>query len=500
MNDGKIAYALNQQGNPEDERFFFMDSSYVVLDSIKTGNGYNMDAHDILLLENGNYLLMSYDPQPVDMSEVVVGGNPNATVVGLIIQEVDINENVLFQWRSWDHFQITDATDDINLLGNYIDYVHGNAFEIDTDGNILLSSRHLDEITKIDFETGDIIYRFGINSKNNEFTIQNDVYGFSHQHDVRLLPNGNITIFDNGNLHQPPFSRALEYSIDETNMSAELEWFYRNDPDNYGSATGSYRRDENGNHLIGWGTNWPISATELLPDNSKSFEVFLPTGVYSYRIIKSDWSTNLFKSVPNIDLGNYSGNSIPKKMILPIYNNSNNLIRINSIHLHDSLFVLADDIPIVIGSYDTVVVTINFLPTNQGAVSDRLTLNYDKFFLTSTERIAQQVMLTGIWADSLPTVSFNPKFGAEDISPQSQLILTFSEPVKKINGAPINDTDIPNLLTLKEYNQWGSIVPFTGFISDDNMQITIEANEVLKEHQQYLLELLPSKIKFPDTS
>ena len=68
MNDGRLAYAWNDYGSPENRMYYFMDSSYVVTDSIKTGNGYNMDEHDMLLMENGHYLLMSYDPQPVDMS------------------------------------------------------------------------------------------------------------------------------------------------------------------------------------------------------------------------------------------------------------------------------------------------------------------------------------------------------------------------------------------------------------------------------------------------
>ncbi len=49
---------------------------------------------------------MSYDPQMVDMSKIVPGGNPNATVTGLIVQEIDENKNVVFQWRSWDHFKL----------------------------------------------------------------------------------------------------------------------------------------------------------------------------------------------------------------------------------------------------------------------------------------------------------------------------------------------------------------------------------------------------------
>src|SRR2546422_8452549 len=48
--------------------------------------------------------------------------------------------------------------------------VHGNSIELDSDGNLLLSSRHMSEITKIDRQTGDIIWRMGLNSKHNDFT------------------------------------------------------------------------------------------------------------------------------------------------------------------------------------------------------------------------------------------------------------------------------------------------------------------------------------------
>ena len=79
-------------------------------------------------------------------------------VVGLIIEEQDENKNVVFQWRSWDHFKITDATYDIDLTDSVVDYVHGNAIEVDDDGNLLISSRHMDEVTKIDRQTGEIIW------------------------------------------------------------------------------------------------------------------------------------------------------------------------------------------------------------------------------------------------------------------------------------------------------------------------------------------------------
>lgn len=59
-------------------------------------SGYNADIHDFLMLDNGNVLMMAYDPQTVDMSEIVTGGHPDATVIGFIIQELDANRNVVF--------------------------------------------------------------------------------------------------------------------------------------------------------------------------------------------------------------------------------------------------------------------------------------------------------------------------------------------------------------------------------------------------------------------
>ena len=157
------------------------------------------------------------------MDSIVPGGNPNAIVTGLIIQEIDTNKNVVFQWRSWDHFAITDVAScyaSVSLTGPRIDYAHGNAIELDHDGNLLISSRFMNEITKINRQTGAIIWRFGLNADNNMFTIINDTRGFSHQHDVRRLNNGHITVFDNGNCLSPEYSRTLEYELDEDNMIA----------------------------------------------------------------------------------------------------------------------------------------------------------------------------------------------------------------------------------------------------------------------------------------
>lgn len=219
------------------------------------------------------------------MSQIVPGGDSAASVIGLVIQEIDAQKRSVFTWRGWDHFQITDATHE-NLTAATIDYVHGNAIEPDFDGNLLVSSRHMDEITKIDRSTGEIIWRMG--GKNNQFTFANDSLGFSHQHAIRRLPNGNISLYDNGNFHNTPFSRAVEYQLDEQTKKATLVWEYRNNPATYGMAMGYVQRLDNGNTLIGWGSTNP-SVTEIAPDRTNLFELTLAPGMYSYRAFRFPW-------------------------------------------------------------------------------------------------------------------------------------------------------------------------------------------------------------------
>lgn len=289
----------------ETHYFYVMDSSYTVVDSFQCGNGFEeyTDMHDFQILDNGHVLLGAYDPQTIDMSEIVPGGDTAACVIGYIIQELDVYKNVVFQWRSWDHFEITDATFDINLQHFRIDYCHGNTIEPDYDGNLLISCRNMDECTKIDRQTGEIIWRLG--GENNEFFFTNDRRGFSHQHDIRRLPNGNITIFDNGNLLTPRYSRAIEYDIDEINKTVTLVWEFRNTPEEFGQVMGNVQRLDNGNSVIGWGSDQPI-ITEVSLGGLKNFELSFDDGVKCYRSFRFPWNgiaAKPYLTVDNIDGG-----------------------------------------------------------------------------------------------------------------------------------------------------------------------------------------------------
>jgi len=211
--DGRLTMLI-QQGF-DGGSHIAMDSSYAVVDTFFYPTGYNIDEHELQVLANGHYFLLVYDTRYIDMRDSVDGGYEFARVQGNAVVEMDADDNCIFFWRSWDYFDVTDAIYQ-DLTGKLIEATHMNAIEIDHDGHILISTRSLSEVSKIHRQTGELIWRLG--GQNNQFEWVNDEYQIFSQHDIRVLPNGNYTLFDNGNNRRPYFSRALEFELDTLNM------------------------------------------------------------------------------------------------------------------------------------------------------------------------------------------------------------------------------------------------------------------------------------------
>ncbi len=275
----------------KDSAFYELDAHYQLVRRIQAGNGYTTDLHDLLVLPNGNVILMAYDAESMDMSKVAAGGNNQATVTGLVVQELDPSNNVIFQWRSWDYIPITDSN--ASLTDPAVDYVHGNGMALDTDGNLLLSSRNLSEITKINLQTGAVIWRLG--GKGNQFQFVNDE-PFAYQHNIGVLANGDITVFDNHGTQQDPApSRGIEYKIDETNKTVTKVWQFQADPPIFATFMGDTQRMANGNTFMDWGAPFTgtgyqfINITELDANNSVIFQLAFDQPYVSYRAFRAQW-------------------------------------------------------------------------------------------------------------------------------------------------------------------------------------------------------------------
>ncbi len=297
-----------------------VDSLFNTVDTVYAQNGYTADNHDFLALPNGNYVLFCYDLQPFPMDEIVSGGSPDAIVEGVVIQELDPNHEVIFQWESWDHFSVTDNIYS-DLTANQIAFIHTNAIDIDYDGHFLISSRNLDEITKIHRTSGEIIWRWG--GSQNQFEFIND-YPFTHQHCIKSLGDNKYLLFDNGNYSADymgqNISRAVEYELDLNAMTATKTWDFYHPDSLFSPSISSVQRLENGNTLVNFG-NLSIAErgaviTEVNPQNEIVFELELapPSSGNSSNVYcanKFDWFFDeSIMGCENINACNYNTNVI----------------------------------------------------------------------------------------------------------------------------------------------------------------------------------------------
>jgi hypothetical protein len=266
-----------------------MDSTYTVVKTFKAGKGWHVDEHELQVLENNHYLIIAIKDSSVDMSQIVAGGKKNANVNISALQEFDADGKLLLHWSAWKYFHPKDMVGysyDDQPTDNSFRFVHMNSVDIDDDDNIVLSSKRISEITKINRNTGEIIWRLG--GANNQFTFVDDpLNGFYTQHDIRALGNNHYTLFDNGNLHNPPLSRAVEYEIDTEAMTATLVWEYQEGT--FGFHMGNVQRLPDGHTVINWAVENLPKLTEVRPDGSKAYEMNFVDRYKSYRVFRFQW-------------------------------------------------------------------------------------------------------------------------------------------------------------------------------------------------------------------
>ena len=267
--------------------FAVMDSSCHDIRRVESAGGYLTDEHDFLLLPDGHYFLLAVGNRIVDMRSIVSNGRADARVKDEHIQEFDEHDNLIFEWICFEYFKITDS-EHIDLTNSKIDYMHMNSVDVDYDGNLIISCRHLSEITKINRQTGDIIWRLG--GKHNQFEFINDNDRISYQHDARAVSGkpGHYTVFDNGNYHSPRFSRAVEFRVDTNAMTAERVWEYRL-PAGDAYWMGNAQRLPNGNTFINWADQALPKATEVTPNGRVVYQADYMSPSHAYRTFRYEW-------------------------------------------------------------------------------------------------------------------------------------------------------------------------------------------------------------------
>ena len=253
-NEGDIYYYLKSEegmdfGNPTVQpnnmltlfeygtgRYYVFDSTFTIVDTIRD----DINSHDLVLLENGHRLSFR------------AGGR---------IFEYDKNDSIILECISYDTL--------FDLKRPHI-----NSIDVDYDGHLIVSNRDLNEVVKINRETGEIIWHLG--GKRESFTYINEELRLSWQHDARPIkgfPN-HYLIYDNAvnRLDSLGYgTRVVEYKIDPINMTAEKVWEFSDSAYNSG-VMGCSQRFENGNTFI-----------DYIYPNTSAFEVN-PVGEVIFRM------------------------------------------------------------------------------------------------------------------------------------------------------------------------------------------------------------------------
>ena len=216
--------------------------------------GKEVSHHTYEVMPNGNYLLLGWEYKSYDEA-IAKGLDPNyggrclfkdgltsnkLHIDGIwpdFIREVDHDGKTVWEWHVWDHLGKGKDKFDINVFcppsvervyaGPDWTHFNGVAYNPETD-QIAVTSRNLGEVYMIDKKTGNIVYRWGNPANYGEGKAP---AGYADDGDQQLfgphapdwLPNGNLSIIDNG-ARRPSgnYTRAVELDP----KTDKVVWFW----------------------------------------------------------------------------------------------------------------------------------------------------------------------------------------------------------------------------------------------------------------------------------
>ena len=262
----------------------------ILKDNGKVKKDSGVENHDFIMIDDGHYIVSSYDLRIVDnVSEDIESAGSSTKVIASVLQEIKDGE-VIWQWDSTDYPQLYNLSVEGNNFTNssvWQDYIHFNSITIDKkDNNLVCSFRNLDSVIKLDRNTGDILWILGGNG--DQFGL-GDEQKFSRQHMARILENGDMTIFDNGWDYKK--TRVLQISVDEENKKI-VDYKEFSVANRFSMYMGSAQKIDNSNDVfvIGWGsanTDTAImSEVDFKNDKVLSELHFIDDTKQAYRVYK----------------------------------------------------------------------------------------------------------------------------------------------------------------------------------------------------------------------
>jgi hypothetical protein len=263
------------------------NSSYQQVTRVDAGNGYEADLHDFHLSSNGAALLTVFNPIRCDLT--YAGGPRDAAVNDGVFQEIDLKTRMVRrEWHSLDHVPLSEShSSPLSSSTTWpFDYFHINSVQQNSAGSTLLSARNTWTLYEINTQTGQTLIKAG--SKHGSIKMEKGT-ATAYQHDAVELPNGTISIFDNGgvpNVH--PQSRGIIIALNQQKATDTLLASYEHPRPLSSGSQGNFQILPDGNMFIGWGSEPYVS--EFSTTGGLLFDAHLASKEESYRSYRFAWT------------------------------------------------------------------------------------------------------------------------------------------------------------------------------------------------------------------
>ncbi len=308
-----------------------MSSSYRVLARVPGGNGLHADLHDFQIAPHGVAYITAYNPIRCNLSPL--GGARDGAIIDTAIQEIDMSTGLVrWEWHSLDHVAAAESETPTATNTRPWDWFHINSIDVegaglgeagvgraglgeaptgraglgeaaagragvgkagvgragtDSSDNLFISARNTWAGYEIEGGSGRILWRLGGLKSSFKMGPGTET---AWQHDGRILPDGEVTFFDDGS--NPPIhhqSRAVRIALNFATHEARLaSSFTHHDPPLLAASQGNMQTLASGNTVVGYGGVPAIS--EYARGGALLLDAHLPYEMAFYRAFRFPWS------------------------------------------------------------------------------------------------------------------------------------------------------------------------------------------------------------------
>ncbi len=263
-----------------------MNSHYQTVARIPGGNGLRADLHDFQIAPHDIAYITAFNPIRCDLAPL--RGARDGTIVDTAIQEIDMRTGLVrWEWHSLDHVGASESEVETPTDATPWDWFHLNSIDPEPGGDIFISARSTWAGYQLEGGTGRVLWRLG--GLRSSFKMGPGTET-AWQHDGRVLPDGEVTLFDDGS--NPPIhrqSRGVRIALDFSTREARLASAYTHpDPPLLAASQGNMQTLADGNAVVGYGGLPEIS--EYARDGSLLFDAHLPYDLTFYRAFRFPWS------------------------------------------------------------------------------------------------------------------------------------------------------------------------------------------------------------------